>query len=112
MGGRHGHAGIGDLLNIKLILQLVEGKIEPLEKVHGLKKAKKRFLEIMEQRSKNIQNQKIGISYAQDLEGAMEIREMIEQKFGVKEFVVSEIGPLIGAHVGAGTLAVYFYNDR
>jgi len=104
-------AGIGDLLNIKLILQLVGGKIVPLEKVHGLKKAKKRFLEIMEQRSDHIKEQVVGISYAQDLDGAMEVRDLIAQKFGVNKFVISEIGPLIGAHVGPGTLAVFFYNN-
>jgi DegV family protein with EDD domain len=99
---------IGDLLNIKLILQIVDGKIVPLEKAHGLKKAQKRFLDIMEQRGNDLKNQTIGISYSHDLEGALEIKRLVEERFGSTEFIISEIGALIGAHVGAGTYCVFF----
>jgi DegV family protein with EDD domain len=101
-------ATIGDLLNIKLILQLQAGKIVPLEKAHGLKKAKKRLLDIMAQRGNELQQQTIGISYSRDLDGALEIKRMVEERFGCTDFVISEIGALIGAHVGAGTFAVFF----
>lgn len=101
-------ATLGDLLNIKLILHFVDGKIEPLEKVHGLKKAKKRLLEIMESRGFELEKQTIGINYSQDLEGAWEIKDMIQKQFGIKDFLVSEIGAVIGSHVGAGTYSVFF----
>jgi len=104
-------AALGDLLNIKLILHIPEGNILPLEKVHGLKKAKKRILDLMEQRCHDLKNQTIGISYSQDLEGALEIKRMIEERFGSTEFLISEIGALIGAHVGTGTYAVFFLDQ-
>lgn len=109
-GGRVNPAAavIGDLLNIKLVLHFVNGCIVPLEKVHGLKKAKKRLLDLMEQRGYDLKNQTIGICYSQDLEGALEIKKMIEERFGCRDFVVSEIGALIGSHVGAGTFSVFF----
>jgi len=101
-------AMIGDLLNIKLILHIVDGKILPLDKAHGLKKAKKHLLDIIEQRGFDLKNQTIGISYSNDLDGAIEIKQMMEEKFGAGDFVISEIGALIGSHVGAGTYAVFF----
>lgn len=104
-------AALGDLLNIKLILHIAEGNIVPLEKVHGLKKAKKRILDLMEQRGHDLKNQTIGISYSQDLEGALELKCMIEDRFGSTKFLISEIGALIGSHVGAGTYAVFFLNQ-
>lgn len=109
-GGRVNSAAamIGDLLNIKLILHFVDGKIVPLEKVHGLKKAQKRFLDIMEQRGYDLKNQTIGISYSHDLEGALGVKRLVEERFGCTDFLVSEIGALIGAHVGAGTYCVFF----
>lgn len=103
-------AAIGNLLNIKLILHFVDGNIIPLEKAHGLKKAKKRMLEIMEERGHDLKNQLIGINHSNDLEGALQIKELIEQKFGCSQFVVSEIGASIGSHVGAGTYSVFFLN--
>jgi len=104
-------AALGDLLNIKLILSITEGNIVPLEKVHGLKKAKKRILDIMEQRGYDFENQTIGISYSEDLDGALEIKRMIEERFGSTKFLISEIGALIGSHVGAGTYAVFFLSQ-
>jgi len=101
-------AALGDFLNIKLVLHFVDGRILPLEKVHGLKKAKKRLLDIIENRGDDIKNQTIGISYSKDIEGALEIKQMIEERFGSKDFVISEIGALIGSHVGAGTYSVFF----
>ncbi len=105
-------AAIGSLLNIKLILHFVDGKIVPLEKARGLKKARKRMLEIMEERGgKDLRDQVIGINHSADLQGALELREMIEEKFGCREFVISEIGAAIGSHVGAGTYSVFFLTD-
>ncbi len=109
-GGRVNSATamIGDLLNIKLILQIQDGKIVPLERAHGLKKAQKRFLEIMEQRGYDLKNQTIGISYSHDLDGALEVKRLVQERFGSTDFIISEIGALIGAHVGAGTYCVFF----
>jgi DegV family protein with EDD domain len=101
-------AVVGNLLNIKLILHFVDGKIVPLEKAHGMKKARKRMLEIMGERGYQLKEQLIGISYSNDYEGALELKKMIEEKFGCKEFIISEIGAAIGTHVGAGTYSVFF----
>lgn len=101
-------AAIGNLLNIKMICQFVDGKIVPLEKVHGLKKAKKRMLEIMEERGSDLAGQLIGINHSADYEGALEIQHLIEHEFNCKDFVISEIGAAIGSHVGAGTYSVFF----
>lgn len=101
-------AALGNLLNIKLIAHFVDGKILPLEKSHGIKKAKKRMLEIMEERGYQLSEQVIGINYSNDLEGALEIKQAIEDRFGCREFVISEIGAAIGSHVGAGTYSVFF----
>lgn len=104
-------AALGNLLNIKLLLHFEEGKIVPLEKVHGIKKAKRRLLEIMEERGRDLAEQTIGICYSVDLEGALELKEQISQRFGCGNFVVSEIGAVIGSHVGPGTYSVFFLKD-
>ena len=109
-GGRVNAASayIGNLLNIKLILHFINGQIIPLEKIHGQKKARKRMLEIMEERGFDLKNQVIGINHSNDLEGAKELQALIAEKFGCKLFVISEIGAAIGSHVGAGTYSVFF----
>ncbi len=109
-GGRVSAASafIGSLLSIKVIAEMKEGKINPVEKVKGLKKAKKRLLEIMTERGDNLSQQLIGIGHSNDYEGALKIRDMIAEQFSCQNFIISEIGAVIGAHVGAGTYPVFF----
>lgn len=101
---------VGGLLNIKPVLHVDEGKLVALEKIRGRKKAIKCMLDIMEERSKEIeiQDQVIGIAHGDDLEGAMKLKEQIEERFGVKHFIINTIGAAIGAHSGPGTLAIFF----
>ncbi|MCG0275189.1 MAG: DegV family protein [Thermosediminibacteraceae bacterium] len=109
-GGRlsAAQAFVGGLLNIKPILHIADGAVEPLEKVRGKKNALKRMLEIMEERAKDIQNQVVGVCHADDEETAMELVDTIKKKFNPKDVLVSWIGPVIGAHAGPGTVAVFF----
>ena len=109
-GGRVSAASafIGSLLNIKVIAEIKDGKINPVEKVKVLKKAKKRLLEIMGQRGDHLPQQLMGISHSNDYEGTLKVKDMIAEQFGCENFIISEIGAVIGAHVGAGTYSVFF----
>lgn len=101
-------AFLGTLLNIKVIAEFREGKIYPVEKVKGHKKARKHLIDIMADRGENLAEQLIGISHSHDYEGALEIKNILSEKFGCRNYIISEIGAVIGSHVGAGTLAVFF----
>lgn len=114
-GGRvsRTQAFVGGLLNIKPILDVAdEGTLRPIEKVRGRKKVLNRMLEIMEERGKyaDLKNQTIGINHGDDLEGALQLKEMIQERFGCTDFVLNIIGCAIGAHSGPGTLSVFFLN--
>jgi len=113
-GGRISTASafIGNLLCIKVIAKFVDGKIQPVEKVKGLKKAMKRMLEMMEERGCNLEEQLIGINHSNDYEGALKMRDMVQQKFGCSNFEISEIGAVIGSHVGSGTYSVFFLREE
>ncbi|MFF3022488.1 DegV family protein [Gottfriedia sp. NPDC057948] len=103
---------VGNLLNIKPILHVEDGKLIPLEKIRGSKKLIKRILEIMESRGTNLSTQLIGISHGDDLDKAIEIKNAMAETFGCKEFVINSIGSAIGAHAGPGTLAIFFMNEN
>ncbi len=116
-GGRvtRTQAFVGGLLNIKPILDIPEnGTLRPIEKVRGRSKVLKRMLEIMEERGGNadLKNQTIGINHGDDIEGAMKLKELIEERYGCTDFVINIIGCAIGAHSGPGTLSVFFLNEK
>ena len=104
-------AFIGGLLNIKPLLHVENGKLVPIEKLRGRKKVMKRILEIMEERGERLHEQTIAISHGDDEAFALEMKAMIEDTFHPKQIEIHIIGSVIGAHVGPGTLGVYFSNQ-
>ncbi|NER42140.1 DegV family protein [Bacillus megaterium NBRC 15308 = ATCC 14581] len=113
-GGRVSKASafVGGLLNIKPLLHVEDGKLIPIEKIRGRKKVFKRMLDVMEERGKNLSSQTIGISHGDDLETALQLKEMIQERFGTKHFIINIIGAAIGSHSGPGTIAVFFLNEN
>lgn len=103
-------AFLGGLLNIKPILNVEDGKLVPLEKLKGRKKVLKRMIDIIKDRGDKLNEQCIAISHADDLETAETVRDFIKEEFGTKEFLINNIGCAIGAHVGPGTIAIFFLN--
>lgn len=101
---------VGGLLNIKPIIEMKDGKLVPFDKVRGKNNGYKKLIEIMAQRGKDADftKQIVGISHADDLNGALKLKELIEERFGVKETVINIIGATIGSHVGPGTIPVFF----
>ncbi|HWL22603.1 MAG TPA: DegV family protein, partial [Ureibacillus sp.] len=75
-GGRisKSSAFFGGLLSIKPILHVEDGKLIPLEKIRGRKKAIQRIIEIMAERGGDFSNKIVGISHGDDLEFAEEVK--------------------------------------
>lgn len=113
-GGRLSKASafLGGLLNIKPLLHVEEGILIPIEKIRGKKKLIKRMLDVMEERGVDLNNQLIGISHGDDEEAALELKSLIQERFGTKEFFINIIGSAVGAHAGPGTLALFFLNAK
>ncbi|XLG13707.1 Fatty acid-binding protein [Bacillus velezensis] len=101
-------AFVGGLLNIKPILHVDDGRLVPLEKLRGQKKLFKRIIEMMKEEDGDWADQTVGISYADNEETALRMKEMIEEAFHPKEIILHSIGSAIGAHSGPGTLAIFF----
>lgn len=113
-GGRLSKASafLGGLLNIKPLLHVEEGKLIPIEKIRGKKKLLKRILDVMEERGIDLEHQVVGISHGDDEEAALEMKAMIQERFGTKDFYINIIGSAVGSHAGPGTLALFFLNAK
>ena len=48
------------------------------------------------------------ISHGDCLEDAETLRDMLAEEYGAKVELITDIGPVIGAHSGPGTLALFF----
>lgn len=96
---------MGSLANIKPLLWLdATGKLVPLAKIRGRKKALK---EVVSQATKSIAHRTAVVAYANDLEGAESLKESLLEHDMIDEVLIMPLGPVISAHVGPETLAVF-----
>ena len=105
-GGRIGAASawLGSALKIKPILTLEE-EIKPIERVRTAARARGRLAEYAEQRKEDGADAWVVQHIQAPAEAAALVAEA-ETIMGVPPLWVSEIGPVIGAHVGPGLLGI------
>jgi DegV family protein with EDD domain len=105
-GGRIGaaRAWIGTTLKIKPILTLEE-EITPVERVRTRSRAFERMVDYGRQRHEDGADAWV-VQHVQDPENAARLIEACKPIFGSDPIFTSEVGPVIGAHVGPGLLGI------
>ncbi len=103
-GGRIGAAQalLGSALQIKPILTLEE-EITPVERVRTRRRAMERLVDFAHERKEAGADRWV-VQHIHDPETARALVERCREVFGSDPVFVSEIGPVIGAHVGPGLL--------
>lgn len=111
-GGRIGKASafLGTLLNIKPILSIdEEGIIYAVEKVRGRKKAVARMIELFKNDLPGIHKINVAVGHTAEPAYGEEFLNELAGHFTLQEKVLTNIGPVVGSHVGNGTLAVFIW---
>ena len=104
---------IGTMLNIKPVMHVDDGgHLVKVEIAKGRKGSIRRLKEKMEQSAIDPAGQVVFISHGDCLAEAQSLAEMIKEQLGVKEVVLNYVGPVIGAHSGPGTIALFFLGDK
>ena len=105
-GGRIGsaQAWLGSALQIKPILTLEE-EITPVERVRTRRRAFERMVEYGRERMEAGADAWV-VQHIHDHETARHLVDECRQIFGSEPLFVSEIGPVIGAHIGPGLLGM------
>ncbi len=107
-GGRIGGASrfLGGALDIKPILYLTpEGKIDALEKVRTKKKALQRLMNLAVEKAAGKKAQ-VGVIHAQAPADAEAVARELGSRINCADLEISELSPVIGTHVGPGTLGI------
>ncbi len=109
-GGRIGGAKrlLGAAINIKPILEIKEGKIEAAGSTITRKKALERLVNLVEEGIAGRSPVRISVFHALDLPTARYLEEVCTERFSPVESIMSEVSPVIGAHVGPGTVSIAY----
>jgi DegV family protein with EDD domain len=106
-------ASIGNMLNLKPILSVnQEGKLVSITKARGKKKSHNYLLERLKGNGENVEEQVVIVGHAASEDDAISLKEQILQEKLAKKVLISNIGPIIGTHTGAGMIAVTFMGKR
>jgi len=109
-GGRIGGASryLGTALKVKPILEVRDGRIEALEKVRTRKKSLVRLTELIGERIDGREPVRLATLHANSPQDAQELLDMAKDQFNPVETVFSEVSPVIGTHVGPGTVGLAY----
>lgn len=113
-GGRIGGAAalLGTLLNIKPVLQVADGQVQPLEKPRTRRKAVASMLDWMAEQVGSSQSVHAAVLHCDVPDDAQALAQEVLKRFhGVELVMIAEAGPTIGTHGGPGTVGIVFYCD-
>lgn len=116
-GGRvsKSSAILGTMLDIKPVMHMDnEGRLIPVSKVRGRKKSLNALVDQMEKTAINPETQMVYISHGDCLEDANYVKEQVHTRLGVpnENFFIQYVEPVIGAHSGPGTVALFFIGSE
>ena len=98
---------VGSALGIKPVMHVDdEGKLVKVDVARGRKNSIKRLFDKL--KTTNTSIDRVFISHGDCLEEAEVLMEMIKKEFTPKSTCINHIGPVIGAHSGPGTMALFF----
>ena len=105
-------AVVGTLLNIKPVLHVDDGGyLINMAKAKGRKASIKALYDKCAQTGDDIAHQHVFISHGDCLEDAQYLAAMVRDNLHPLDITISPVGPVIGAHSGPGTLALFFLGD-
>ena len=109
--GRIGGASslIGSVLQIKPILQISSGRVEPLDKVRTHQKALERLKELILTECPRTPEARLSVMHADAVEDANRLRADLSATLDIRDIPLYSVGPAITTHAGPGTLAVGFF---
>ena len=102
-------AVVGSMLHIKPVLHVNdEGLLISTGKARGRQAALKALVDRMEETAIDSGSLTVFISHGDCLEDAETVAGMVKKRFGVQDIYINYVGPVIGAHSGPGTVALFY----
>jgi len=110
-GGRIGGAKamLGELLQVKPILQVKDGQVEPFEQVRTRKRALNRLVEVVTEQLKSDSDAHLCVLQADAVQEAHALAANLMTRLSIPEPPIYELPPAIVVHAGPGTMGVGFF---
>lgn len=109
-GGRIGGAQrlFGTALKIKPILAIRDGKIDAVKSVISSSKAIEAMIDLVKRDVADKKPLRISVFHANIPEQAQALQDRLVKEMGVEEAILSWVSPVVGSHVGPGTISIAY----
>lgn len=105
-------AVVGSVLSIKPLLKVNDsGALVTEGKARGRKKSLDFLVDSLENAC-DLENQVLGVTHGDCIEDVNYLVDKIKSKYNFKNIIVNYVDPVIGAHSGPGTLALFFMSKN
>lgn len=114
-GGRIGRASaiLGNLFKIIPILTVEDGITSIYKKIRTKQKAVNNMIEkVLEDASNHGGLEEIVVHHIDNIEEAKLVAERLKDILSINTIAIHDIGPVIGLHVGPGTIAIAYYTKE
>ena len=114
-GGRISAAAatVGTMLDLKpIIMESADGTLTSNDKIRGRKKAMAFIVDKMMEFTPDPGESPIIVLNADSREDAERVKSLVEQKLPGANVLIENVGPVIGAHAGPGTIALCFIGTK
>lgn len=102
-------AFVGSVLSIKPVMHVDnEGKLVPVSKCRGRKNSLSALAEKYGELRDESKSGTVFISHSDAMADAEYLRDILKSRYGITVEIIADIGPIIGAHSGPGTMALFF----
>lgn len=102
-------AVVGSMLQIKPVLHVDnEGHLINIGKARGRQASLKALVDKMEKTVTEESRKTVFISHGDCRKDAVTVADMVRERFGTQDIRINFVGPVIGAHSGPGTLALFY----
>ena len=106
-------ATVGTMLDLKpIIMEAADGTLTSNDKIRGRKKAIAFIVDKMLEFAPDPAESPVFVLNADSHEDAERVKAMVEQKLPGANVLIENVGPVIGAHAGPGTLALCFIGTK
>ncbi len=112
-GGRIGGARrfLGNLLNTKPVLAVIDGKVDAIDRVRTKKKAVEYVAEYVLKKVEGKSNIRLATLHADAEAEARELLDVVSKRVNPTESIVAAVSPVVGVHAGPGTVGLAWMTD-
>lgn len=104
---------VGSMLGIKPIIHLdKEGRLTVIDKVRGRKQSLVDIVNKTEKCVGKTPNDFFMVCHADCEDDAKYVAELVSKRFGIKDYLIHYVGPVIGSHTGPGVISIFMMAEH